>query len=261
MLASTLHWRFLDTLSGNDRDGPIGLDFFQTPRGFCNLLAGNNIYLTRISDYGPPYANSFFDHPFLAVAVGVWTVPLPPWTAFAVYECASIALLLLGAWRLASAFDDPLGKAFCYFATFCALPVYFILWTGQMQIFLVLAVSWVLAGLMGLEREGGNQAGAVRWVQFGLLVSLLSKPVVALMLPVLFLLPETRRKLLLPVAVYAGLSLVFLLVPRLNPGGYNGMHWLYIPNAVFRGRLAMDVLHPLRATSRTISETCRCRCS
>ena len=68
----------------------------------------------------------------------------------------------------------------------------------------------------------------------GLLISLLSKPLVVLMLPVLFVLPETRRKLLLPLAVYAVLSLVFLLVPRLNPGGYNGMHWFYIPTAAFK---------------------------
>ncbi len=104
-----------------------------------------------------------------------------------------------------------------------------------MHVFVVLAVALILAGLMRLEQEPQRADRHLRWIQLGLLISLLSKPVVALMLPVLFVLPETRRKLLLPVAVYAVLSLLFLLVPRLNPGGYNGIHWLYIPDAVVQG--------------------------
>ena len=96
---------------------------------------------------------------------------------------------------------------------------------------------------------------AIRWIQLGLLISLLSKPLVAMMLPVLFVLPETRRKLLLPVAVYAALSLLFLLLPRLNPGGYNGTHWFYIPNASFKAKVAMTLLNPVEsdlADCRTI---------
>ena len=81
-------------------------------------------------------------------------------------------------------------------------------------------------------------------IQLGLLISLLSKPLVALLLPVLFVLPETRRKLLLPLAVYAALSLVFLLVPRLNPGGYNGIHWLYIFKAPLQAKVAMTLVNP-----------------
>ena len=127
---------------------------------------------------------------------------------------------------------------------FCAVPVYVVLWQGQIHALVVLAVALVLAGLMGLEREPERAERHLRWIQLGLLISLLSKPLVALMLPVLFVLPETRRKLLLPVAVYAVVSLLFLWVPRLNPGGYNGMHWLYIPVAVFKGRLSLGVLRP-----------------
>ena len=51
------------------------------------------------------------------------------------------------------------------------------------------------------------------------------------MLPVLFFTPETRRKLLLPLAIYALVSLSFLLVDGLNPGGYNAIHWLNIARA------------------------------
>jgi tetratricopeptide (TPR) repeat protein len=48
------------------------------------------------------------------------------------------------------------------------------------------------------------------------------------MLPVLFFLPETRQKLLLPLTVYTLVSLMFLAVQSLNFGGYNGIHWLNI---------------------------------
>ncbi len=77
-----------------------------------------------------------------------------------------------------------------------------------------------------------------------MLIALLSKPVVILMLPVLFLLPETRRKLLLPLAVYAVVSLLFLLVGDLNPGGYNGIHWLNLVGAGSGTRQFLNRLVP-----------------
>jgi tetratricopeptide (TPR) repeat protein len=242
MLAS-LHWRFLDRFIVSSDSGRIGWDFFLAPRAVRNLSAGNNIFLTELSDYGP-YATSFVQHPFLAVAAGSWTAPLSPWAAFGAFGCVSVGLLLLGAWLLASVFDDPASKAFSYFAMLCSLPVYAMLWAGQMNVFVVLAVALVFAGLMRLEQEPEGADRHLRWVQLGLLISLLSKPVVALMLPVLFVLPETRRKLLLPAAIYAVVSLLFLLVPRLNPGGYNGIHWLYIPNASFKTKVTMTLVNP-----------------
>ena len=245
MFAATLPGPFRDTISRYRPGSPIGIDFFQTPRGYRNLLAGNSIYLPEISDYGPAYATSFFHHPFLAVVVGPWTAPLPPWVAFSVYDFACVGLLLFGAWRLASAFDDPLNRAFCYFAMLCGFPVFDLLWIGQMHVFVVLGVALVLAGLMRLEQEPQRADRHLRWIQLGLLISLLSKPLVATMLPVLFFLPETRRRLLLPVAVYAVLSLIFLGVPRLNPGGYNCIHWMHIPAAVFQHQVEHRVLYPV----------------
>ena len=52
-----------------------------------------------------------------------------------------------------------------------------------------------------------------------------------LALPVLFATRETRRALILPVATYAAISVLFLLTPALNSGGYNGIHWLNMLNA------------------------------
>ena len=187
--------------------------------------------------------------------------PWPPWVAFGVFDGVSVGLLLFAARRLAKAFDDPASRAFSYFALFCSPAVYAMLWEGQMHVFVVLAVALVLAGLMRLEQEPQRADRYLRWIQLGLLISLLSKPLVATMLPVLFILPETRRKLLLPVAVYAGLSLLFLLFPRLNPGGYNGIHWLYIPNAAFKAKVVMTLLNPTRRISPIFARFIRCRCS
>ena len=220
-------WQFFDRFTVGRWDGHIGMDFFQIPRGYNNLLIGNSIFLTDAGTYGP-YASSYLNHPFLAVAVGPWTAPLAPWTAFWLFVVVSLGLLLLSAWLLASAFPAPAYRGFAYFAMFCSLPTYAMLWNAQAHVLLVVAVALILSGLMRLAEEPQLERRYCRWIQLGLVISLLSKPVVVLMLPVLFLLPETRRKLLFPVAVYAVVSLLFLLVGRLNPGGYNGTHWLNI---------------------------------
>ena len=226
-MAASIQWRFFDRFTVGSWDGKIGFDFFQIPRGYNNLLIGNSIFLTDAGTYGP-YASSYLNHPFVAVAVGPWTAPLAPWTAFWLFVVVSLGLLLLSAWLLASAFPAPAYRGFAYFAMFCSLPTYLMLLVAQAHVLLVVAVALILSGLMRLAEEPQLERRYCRWIQLGLVISLLSKPVVVLMLPVLFLLPETRRKLLFPVAVYAVVSLLFLLVGRLNPGGYNGTHWLNI---------------------------------
>ena len=84
------------------------------------------------------------------------------------------------------------------------------------------------AGSCGWQNRRSRRSGIVAGFSLGPLIALLSKPVVILMLPALFVLPETRRKLLLPVAVYAVVSLLFLVAGDLDPAGYNGVHWLNI---------------------------------
>ncbi len=229
MIAS-LHWRFLDRFVLGAEHGLIGIDFFQLPRGYDNLLLGNNIFLTETGTYGSD-ATMYLYHPFVAVAVGPWTAPLAPWTAFWLFVAVSLGLLFLSARLVASAFETPAYRGFVYFAIFCSLPTYLMLWNAQAHVFLIVAVALILGGLMRLAESPQSAKRYCRWIQLGLLIALLSKPVVILMLPVLFVLPETRRKLLLPVAVYAVVSLLFLVAGDLNPAGYNGVHWLNIVGA------------------------------
>ena len=162
------------------------------------------------------------------MAIGPWTAPLPPWVAFYVFVGVSLTLLLVSGRLLASNFQDPLDRAFCYFAMLVGLPVFVLLWNAQAHVLIVFAVVLILAGLMRCQQDPASARRYLRWIQLGLLIALLSKPIVLLMLPALIALPETRRKVLLPVAVYAAVSLLFLLVPRLNPGSYNGVHWLFM---------------------------------
>jgi tetratricopeptide (TPR) repeat protein len=244
LMVASLEWRFLDRFIVGSWHGNIGSDFFQIPRGYKNLLIGNNIFLTDISTYGP-YATMYLNHPFLAVAVGPWTAPLAPWTAFWLFVVFSLGLLLLSAWLLASAFQAPAYRGFAYFAVLCSLPTYLMLWNAQAHIFVVVAVALILSGLMRLAAEPKLEKRYGRWIQLGLVIALLSKPVVILMLPVLFLLPETRRKLLLPLAVYAAVSLLFLLAGGLNPGGYNGIHWLNLAGAGSATRQFFNCLAPM----------------
>jgi tetratricopeptide (TPR) repeat protein len=243
MIAS-LHWRFLDKFVLGAAHGIIGIDFFQIPRGYANLLLGNNIFLTETGTYGPD-ATMYLNHPFVAVAVGPWTAPLAPWPAFWLFVVVSLGLLLLSARLVASAFEAPAYRGFAYFAIFCSLPTYLMLWNAQAHVFLIVAVALILGGLMRLEQEPQSEKLYCGWIQLGLLIALLSKPVVILMLPVLFLLPETRRKLLLPVAIYAAVSLLFLVVGDLNPAGYNGVHWLNIVGAGSGTRQFLNRIIPM----------------
>ena len=146
---------------------------------------------------------------------------------------------------LASAFDTAAGRAFVYVAVFCSLPTYHVLWAGQVHVLLVLAVAMIFGGLMRLAQEPRPQRLFLFWIQAGILISLLSKPSVALMLPVLLVVPETRSKLLLPVAIYTVVSLAFLLVDSLNPDGLNALHWLNMAKATSSPLQMLRIAAPL----------------
>ena len=208
MLAS-LHWQFLDRFSGSMSDGLTGVDFFQMPRGFENLVCGRSLFLTELGRFGP-HSTPYMAHPAAAIAVGSWTFALGPWVGYYTFVGLSLALLLLAGRLLASVLEGPGWKAFAYFAMFGGIPVYYLLWAGQLHVVLVLAVALILTALMRMEGGkgdghflpewpfGGHRRDAalaqrvpvafdpdaasdrryVRWIQAGILLSLLSKPIV-----------------------------------------------------------------------------------
>ena len=46
-------------------------------------------------------------------------------------------------WVLASTVEGPAWKAFAWFAMFCSMPIYPMLWAGQLHVVLVLAVTLI----------------------------------------------------------------------------------------------------------------------
>ena len=244
---------FLDRFVASTWCGKPGLDFFCAPRGFDNLISGDNIYLTEMSDYGP-YGAAFLSHPMVAVAIGFWTIPLAPWTAYGLSSVVSLVLLALSAGVIAYQLEGRLLRAFTLFALFCSPPIYAMLWLGQTQVLLILAVALMLAGLIGLERDQQSSARSLRMLQIGVLISLLSKPVAFLAVPVLFATRETRRALILPLVAYAAVSVLFLLTPALNRGGYNGFHWINMLNASSSATPMFSVVFPRMLPLVTVRE-------
>jgi len=224
-MAVSLRYGFLDRFVAGALPGGLGLDFFCAPRGFDNLISGSNIYLTEMSPYGSN-CSAFLSHPMVAVAVGPWTLPFAPWTAFGLFVAVSVVLLAVSAGIIAYQLEGRLLRAFTLFALFCSPLIYKLLWVGQTHVVLILAVALMLAGLVGLERDQPSSTRSLRMLQIGLLISLLSKPVALIAVPVLFATRETRRALVLPVVAYVAVSMLFLLAPPLNRGGYNGFHWI-----------------------------------
>jgi tetratricopeptide (TPR) repeat protein len=252
MLAS-LKWHFLDRFSAGTPDRRVGVDFFQVPRGYENLFHGNSILLTELSQFGP-YGTPYVLHPCLAIAVGSWTSWLGPWAGYCAFVAVSLGLLLLSARLLALGLAGSAWKGFAFFAMICSVPVYYLLWAGQMHVFLVAAVALILAGLMRLEREDLAPNRHLRWIQAGILLSLFSKPAVVLMLPVLLVTRETRKCVLGPVAIYAVVSLLFLALPVLNPGGYNGNHWTNMVVVSLTPKLTYCLAFPLERDLTKLSE-------
>ncbi len=114
-----------------------------------------------------------------------------------------------------------------------AFPTYWILYTGNPQALLVLALAMTFSGVYRLahpQTGGPAQERAGYLLLCGLLLSLLTKPVVLLMLPLLLLLPQTRKAALRALAVYVLVSLIFEFVPVLNPAGVglSRVAWLAI---------------------------------
>jgi hypothetical protein len=238
-----LHQRFLDRFVVGASHGCIGLDFYSTPSGFRNLMSGSNIFLTEMDDYSP-FASMFLTHPVVAVLIGPWTAPFSPDTAYWMFVGVSLVLLAASAAAIDCQFEGRVLRAFTLFALFCSLPTYLMLWNAQMHVLLVLAVALMLGGLVGLERDEQGSTRSLRMIQIGLLISLLSKPLALVTLPVFFATRETRRALVLPVAAYAAVSVLFLLSPALNPGGYNGIHWLNLLMASSTPRVTYSLVYP-----------------
>jgi hypothetical protein len=212
-----------------------GLDYYSLPKSFLSLAAGHSAY----DSFGPPlYAERltwYLAHPVLSVLLGSWLSRFDPATSYGVFALLSLGMMAGCAWVLAGLSSDVLVRRIIWLLLLGAFPTFWLLYTGNVQALLVLALSMTFAAVFQLARgaaNGSNGKRARALLFAGLLLSLLTKPVVLLMLPLLLLLPETRRSAARALAVYVVISVLFEVVPALNP------------EAIGLGRVAWLMFHP-----------------
>jgi hypothetical protein len=226
VLLASLRYGLLDRFFFDSSHAHVqGIDFFPVVRAFLSILNGHSAYDTFSVNYGP-YATWFLYHPLLALTLGPLLAWMQPWTGYAAWTAASFVLMAIAAWLMMRLSSDPLRRALVGLVMLGAFPVYSMLYVGNVQALTVLAVTLVLVGLArmaGLDGAAPCDAAVLRRCRVmllaGLLISLFSKPVVLLMLPLLWMMPETRRTAWKAFAIYAAVSLAFVAVPLLNPEG------------------------------------------
>ena len=135
-MVASLEWRFLDRFVVGSWHGKIGVDFFQVPRGYNNLLIGNSIFLTASGDYGP-YARMYLNHPSWPWPSGHGPRRWPPGRPFGClwsfrWACCSS---VRGSWPRPS--KPPPIAASPTLRMFCSLPTYLMLWNAQAHVLLV----------------------------------------------------------------------------------------------------------------------------
>ena len=201
-----LHLFFFDTDVGKVQ----GIDFFPLPRAFDGLAHDRSAFDTFHSSYGP-YATWFLYHPAIAFLFAPFLL-LSPWVGYGVWTACSAGLMAVSAWLLGRQGADPLRRAWVGLLLLGSFPGFLMFYGGNVQALLVLAVVLVLVAVDRMRTQGTSTV-AQRLLLAGLLLSLLTKPLVLVMLPLLLLMPETRRTAVRAIMVYVLVSAVFLLVP------------------------------------------------
>jgi len=200
--------------------GVQGYGYFSAPKSFVNLLIRHSAYNSWCY---PPYDGGqaysiYLAHPAFSVFVASWFSYFSPWTSYWLFALFSLGLMLYCGRLIAGTTDDPLKKQLSYFILICSIPVYVILYSGNIHAVFVLGITLVFIGVYDLTYSLDLRRANTELLT-GLLISLLTKPVALLMLPLLILTKETRVTSLKAFGIYAAVSALFIVVPFLNPEG------------------------------------------
>ncbi len=212
-----------------------GIDYFSLPKAFLNLARGDSAFGTFDPPAYGPHFTWFLSHPAVAVWLGSWLSLFAPMTGYWVYTVFAVGVMALCAWLLARESADPLHRRLIWLLVMGAFPTYWMLFVGNVHALPVLALGMVFVGIDRLTDGKDGQA----LVLAGLLLSLFSKPVVLLLMPLLLLLKETRRQAVRALLVYAVVSAIFEFVPALNPQaiGLREVAWLALHPAFVRAHM------------------------
>lgn len=198
-----------------------GIDYFAVPKSFLNLLEGRSIFDTWGGTPYGPYSTWYLAHPAFSLFVASWFSFFSPWTSYWLFALFSIAVMAYCGNLISKITTNNFKKHLSYFLILSAFPTYWMLFVGNMHAPLVLALTLILVSIYELtytENEKDVKA-ANKKLLVGLLISFFSKPIVLLMLPLLLLTKETRKTTIKSLIIYSVVSLIFILLPQLNPQG------------------------------------------
>ena len=198
-----------------------GIDYFAVPKSFLNLLDGRSIFDTW---GGPPYgphSTWYLAHPAFSLLIGSWFSFFSPWASYWLSVFFSVAVMAYCGYLISKKTTDNFKKHLSYFLILCTFPTYWMLFVGNLHAPLVLALTLILTSIFELtySESETDTASANKKLLFGLLISFFSKPIVLLMLPLLLLTKETRKTTIKSLVIYSAVSLLFILLPKLNPEG------------------------------------------
>ncbi len=198
-----------------------GIDYFAVPKSFLNLLEGRSIFDTWGGTAYGPHSTWYLAHPAFSLFVASWFSFFSPWTSYWSFVIFSTAIMAYCGYLISKTTNDIFKKNLSYILLLCAFPTYWMLFVGNMHAPLVLALTLILISIYEFTYSENEKdiKEANKKLLIGLLISFFSKPIVLLMLPLLLLTKETRRTTIKSLIIYAFVSLLFILLPQLNPQG------------------------------------------
>ena len=194
-----------------------GIDYFAVPKSFLNLLEGRSIFDTWGGTRYGPHSTWYLAHPAFSLFVASWFSFFSPWTSYWLFVLFSVAVMAYCGYLISQKTEDSFKKTSSYFLLLCTFPTYWMLFVGNMHAPLVLALTLILIAIYELTYNEKDTKSANNKLLAGLLISFFSKPIVLLMLPLLLLTKETRKTTILSLVIYSFVSLLFILLPQLNP--------------------------------------------
>lgn len=208
-----------------------GIDYFALPKTFLNLKEGISMFDTwGGAPYGP-YATWYLGHPAFGLFVCSWFAFFAPWTSYWLFVSFSFLLMVWAAWLMAKEATNTLSKRLIWFLMLFGFPIFWMFYVGNMHAPLILALTFIFLSLhiFSLADEKSiNEELANKYLMAGLLISFFSKPIVLLMLPLLLMLKKTRKTTFISLIIYGIVSLLFIVIPFLNPEAIGFKNIIYL---------------------------------
>ena len=196
-----------------------GIDYFALPKSFLNLLESRSLYDSWNGVPFGPYATWYLAHPLFTFLVMPWFAFFPPWTSYALFVLFSLGIMIYCGALFARHAARSEEKSLYYGFFLLAFPLYWMFYVGNMHAPLVLSITLIVLAIYEMAYTQAEMKSAERKLLLGLLLSFFTKPIVILLVPMFLIVKETRKTMLIALAIYVIASILILSVPMLNPEG------------------------------------------